>query len=74
MRRVVITGIGVISPVGSDLDTFWQNITAGKHGITPIDNLDTSDLDVKLAATVRDFDPVGRGWLEKKVLRRIDRY
>ena len=74
MRRVVITGIGVISPVGSDVDTFWQNITAGKHGITPIDNLDTSDLDVKLAATVRDFDPVGRGWLEKRELRRNDRY
>jgi 3-oxoacyl-[acyl-carrier-protein] synthase II len=57
MRRVVITGMGVISPVGSNLETFWNNIKAGRYGIAPIKNLDMTGQKATLAAQVRDFNP-----------------
>lgn len=57
MRRVVITGIGVVSPVGSDIDTFWSNITNGVSGIGYITKFDTKDFKVKVAAEAKDFDP-----------------
>jgi 3-oxoacyl-[acyl-carrier-protein] synthase II len=57
MRRVVITGVGVISPVGSDLFTFWDNIKAGRHGIAPIKDLDMTGQKATLAGQVRDFNP-----------------
>jgi 3-oxoacyl-[acyl-carrier-protein] synthase II len=56
MRRVVITGIGLVTPLGSNLDTFWSNIKAGKHGITQIENMDMTDQKCSLAAQVRDFN------------------
>lgn len=56
MKRVVVTGLGVVSPIGNDVPTFWENIKAGKHGIAPITRFDTSDMGVKLAAEVKDFD------------------
>ena len=74
MRRVVITGMGVISPVGNDIASFWDSLTAGRHGIRPIDRFDAAESDVKLAGQVRNFDPVALGVLEKKELRRTDRY
>ena len=52
MKRVVVTGLGVVSPIGNDVPTFWENIKAGKHGIAPITRFDTSDMGVKLAAEV----------------------
>ena len=58
MRRVVVTGIGIISPVGNDSATFWKNITQGVCGIGPITRFDTSDYRVKLAAEVKGFDPL----------------
>lgn len=70
MRRVVITGVGVVSPIGNDMETFWNNVKAGKHGIDFISKFDTTDCDVKVAAEVKDFD-----WsksFEKKELRRTD--
>jgi 3-oxoacyl-[acyl-carrier-protein] synthase II len=70
MRRVVITGMGVISPVGSNLDTFWGNITAGRHGIAPIENLDMTDQKASLACQVRDFNP--DDYIDKKESRRMD--
>lgn len=73
MKRVVITGMGVISAVGSTVDSFWSNILAGRHGISPIEGFDTSDLPVKLAAEVKDFDASLYG-MDKKEQRRTDRF
>lgn len=55
-RRVVITGLGIVSPVGSSVDTAWANITAGKSGIRPITDYDVSEFSVKFAGTVQGFD------------------
>ena len=64
MRRVVITGIGAITPIGVGTDEMWENIKAGKHGFSLIDRFDTSDLKVKVAAQIRDFEPTD--YIEKK--------
>ncbi|ADC71766.1 3-oxoacyl-(acyl-carrier-protein) synthase 2 [Thioalkalivibrio sp. K90mix] len=55
-RRVVITGLGIVSPVGSTIDKAWSNIKAGKSGISPIDVFDASEMPVKISGAVRDFD------------------
>lgn len=57
MNRVVVTGMGIISPIGNTIPSFWDNLTAGKVGIGPITKFDTTDYKVKLAAEVRDFAP-----------------
>ncbi|MBP5252950.1 MAG: beta-ketoacyl-[acyl-carrier-protein] synthase II, partial [Lachnospiraceae bacterium] len=57
MCRVVITGMGVVSPVGNDIETFWKNITSGVCGIDRIKRFDASGLKVNLDAEVKDFDP-----------------
>lgn len=73
MKRVVITGMGAVSPIGSDVDTFFGNIKAGKHGIAPIRAFEMKeDAQVTLAAEVKDFDPLK--YFEKKDLRRTDLY
>lgn len=72
-RRVVITGMGVLSPVGNDLDTFWRNLTTGVSGIAPITAFDVSDYDCKIAGEVRDFDPL-HFFKNPKDVRRTDRY
>jgi 3-oxoacyl-[acyl-carrier-protein] synthase II len=56
-RRVVITGIGVVTPLGNDLETFWQNLLAGKSGIGEITRFDTTGYDTRIAGEVRDLDP-----------------
>src|SRR5438105_15327164 len=56
-RRVVITGMGVVTPVGNDLETFWSNLRNGVSGIRTIDAFDTSGYDCKIGGQVRDFDP-----------------
>jgi 3-oxoacyl-[acyl-carrier-protein] synthase II len=56
-RRVVVTGLGIISPVGNDVPTAWANILAGKSGIGPITHFDASTFPTKIAGEVRDFDP-----------------
>lgn len=58
MNRVVVTGMGVISPVGNDVKTFWESLKAGKCGIGPITKFDTEAYKVKIAAEVRDFNPL----------------
>jgi 3-oxoacyl-[acyl-carrier-protein] synthase II len=70
MRRVVITGLGVVSPVGSNVETFWKNITAGKSGITRITKFNTEGFPVQIAGEVKDFDPLE--YFDKKELRRTD--
>jgi 3-oxoacyl-[acyl-carrier-protein] synthase II len=72
-RRVVITGLGVITPVGNDLDTFWKNLTSGVSGIGPITLFDPAEYDCRIAGEVRDFDPL-RYFKNAKDVRRTDRY
>ena len=72
MERVVITGMGVISAVGSTVDSFWENIKAGKHGFSKIDCFDTSIQKVTVAAQVRGFD--AEQYIDKKEARRMDRF
>lgn len=57
MRKAVITGMGVVSPVGNDIDTFWASIKAGKSGLGPITRFDAAGFDSRVAAEVKDFDP-----------------
>jgi beta-ketoacyl-acyl-carrier-protein synthase II len=71
-RRVVVTGLGAITPVGLDAETTWANLTAGVSGVAPITLFDTTDYAVKIAAEVKDFDPVER--LGRRDARRRDRF
>jgi len=72
-RRVVITGMGVVSPVGSDLDTFWSNLVAGKSGVSNIEDPALKGYDCKIAGTVKDFDPAPF-FSNPKDARRSDRF
>lgn len=74
MRRVVITGVGAVSPVGNTAEETWSSLIAGKSGIGPITHFDTSDpaCKVKLAAEVKDFDPAL--YMEKGDIRKSDLY
>lgn len=56
-RRVVVTGCGVVSPLGQTTDDFWSALVAGRSGVGPITGFDASDLPVRIAGEVRDFDP-----------------
>ena len=70
-RRVVITGMGIISPVGNTVPEVWNNIIDGKSGVSPITKFDTKDFETKFAATV-NFNPEDH--LEKKEIRRVDEF
>lgn len=72
MRRVVVTGLGAVTPVGNDVQTSWSSIKAGKSGIDYIKKFDTSDLKVTVAAEVKDFDPTK--YIEKRDLRKTDEF
>ena len=72
MKRVVITGIGAVTPVGNNVKDSWDKLVAGQHGIAPITGIDVSDIPVKVAGQVKDFDPLQ--YFEKKELRRNDPY
>lgn len=72
MKRVVITGMGVVSPLGCDLDTFWSRLLAGTNGIGKITKFDTENFPVKIAAEVKDFDV--NAFLDTKQQRRLDPY
>ncbi len=72
MERVVITGMGVISPIGNDVETFWNNLSQGKSGIAPIDTFDTERYKTKFAGLVRDFDAAAI--FGRKEARRMDRF
>ncbi|MEG2070790.1 MAG: beta-ketoacyl-ACP synthase II [Bacteroidales bacterium] len=73
MKRVVITGMGVISPIGNNVETFWKNLKNGVCGIGTIKSFLADDLLVKLAAEVKDFDPKDYG-IENGTARRMDKY
>lgn len=72
MKRVAVTGLGVISPVGNDVPAFWNALCSGTCGIGPITKFDATDYPVKLAAEVRDFDP--RQYMEKLDILHSDVY
>jgi 3-oxoacyl-[acyl-carrier-protein] synthase II len=72
-RRVVITGMGVVTPLGNDLETTWQNLRNGVSGIGPIQAFDTTAYDCRIAGEVRDFDPKNY-FRNPKEVRRTDRY
>lgn len=72
MERVVITGIGVISPIGNNFNDFWEAIKSGKNGIGGITLFDTHRHKVKLAAEVKDFNP--EDYMDRKEIRRLDRF
>ncbi|MCB1277505.1 beta-ketoacyl-ACP synthase II [Prosthecobacter sp.] len=72
-RRVVITGMGVVSPNGNNKDDFWKNLLAGKSGIRRIQSMDTEKYDCKIAGEVVDFDPT-QYFNNHKDARRADRY
>ncbi|GED69228.1 3-oxoacyl-[acyl-carrier-protein] synthase 2 [Brevibacillus reuszeri] len=72
MERVVITGLGVISPNGNQVDHFWNSLVQGKSGISRIDTFDTTRFKTKIAGIVRDFDAEGR--FGRKEARRMDRF
>ncbi len=69
-RRVVVTGMGAITPIGIGVEEFWQGLIKGKNGIAPITKFDTTNFDTKFAAEVKGFDP--ENYLDKKILRRLD--
>ncbi len=72
-RRVVITGLGVVTPVGNSVDVFWSNLIAGQCGVDKITSFDASPFDTQIAAQVKDFDPLP-AFPSPKEVRRTDRY
>ena len=71
-RRVVITGLGVITPIGSSLETFWDSLVNGKSGVKPLSFIDPESFPSKVAGEVRDFNP--DDFFDRKEARRMDRF
>lgn len=69
-RRIVVTGLGMLTPVGNTVEESWKNIVAGKSGIAPITAFDTSDFPVKISGSVKDFEP--ELYIPKKDLKKMD--
>lgn len=70
MKRVVVTGMGAITPIGNNVEEFWNNIKEGKVGIDNITKFDTTDFKVKLAAEVKNYNP--EDYMDKKAARRME--
>src|SRR6266508_3483282 len=70
-RRIVITGIGALTPLGNDAESSWETLTAGKSGAGPITHFDASEYPVHFACELKEFDPTQ--WIERKQSRRTDR-
>jgi 3-oxoacyl-[acyl-carrier-protein] synthase II len=71
-RRVVITGMGVVTALGGSLPVFWDNIKTGKSGVKLIESFDASDYPVRIGGEITDFDPTD--YIDKREARRIDRF
>lgn len=71
-RRVVVTGMGAVTPLGNDVETFWENLIAGQSGAAPITLFDSSEFAVHFACELKDFEPTK--WIDHKKARRMDRF
>lgn len=71
-RRIVITGIGAVTPLGNDFESTWSALIAGENGVGPITHFDASDYPVHFACELKDFDPTD--WMDRKTTRRMDRF
>jgi 3-oxoacyl-[acyl-carrier-protein] synthase II len=71
-RRVVITGLGLVSPLGNDVESSWRGLLAGESGAGPITQFDHTDYPVHFACELKDFDPTN--WIDRKAARRMDRF
>jgi 3-oxoacyl-[acyl-carrier-protein] synthase II len=71
-RRVVVTGVGAVTPLGNDAETSWDGLVRGESGAAPIAQFDPSDYPVTFACELKDFDPTE--WIERKAARRMDRF
>ena len=71
-RRVVVTGLGTVNPLGLDVETFWKAAQEGKSGIGEITHFDASHMKARIAGEIDDFDP--EVYIERKEARRLDRY
>lgn len=71
-RRVVITGMGTVNPLGKNVEEYWENIKANKLGVSYVDQFDTTDFPVKIVGAVKDFDP--SEYIDKKEAKRLDRF
>jgi 3-oxoacyl-[acyl-carrier-protein] synthase II len=69
-KRVVVTGLGAVTPIGLNLEDFWTNLTAGKSGVDNITYFDTTDFDTKFAAELKNFDPLN--FMDRKLSQRTD--
>ena len=69
-KRVVITGLGAITPIGDSVGEFWENLKQGKSGVTKVTRFDASGLPTQIAAEVKNFNPAN--YIEKKEARRMD--
>lgn len=72
MRRVVITGIGLVTPIGNDLETTWASLLAGKSGAAPITQFDTTNFATKFGCEVKGWEP--SKWFDKRELKHLDRF
>lgn len=72
MRRVVVTGMGAVTPIGNSVEEFWDSIKQEKIGFAPITRFDATDYKVKLAAEVKDFDP--EKYMDKKAAKRMEQF
>ena len=71
-NRVVITGLGAVTPIGIGKDEFWKGLLEGKNGIEKITRFDASEYGAQIAGEVKDFDPAA--FIDKKEAKRMDRY
>lgn len=72
MRRVVVTGIGAVTPIGNNIDDFWVSLTEGKSGAAPITRFDTSKFKTKFGCELKNFNPLD--FIEKAEARKYDLY
>ena len=72
MRRVVVTGLGCVTPIGNDVPSFWESLKDGRHGFAPISKFDASGMKVSLVAEVKDFDPLP--YMPQSEVRKTDLY